>query len=173
MKTTQEYLSFAKDWLIKQGSSLNYTNHSLGARMLEAWDKHQTNNALEVAQTEKEELVEFNLEEALQEPERVRFRNGETPLEWHYFASLSGGICPIVAIANNTKIHTTKNGYQVNKNEETNYDLMLVKKKEVVWFGLYKDKHGVMYTTDVQNTKEEVEEYIDGRKLLKFYSYEE
>lgn len=30
-------------------------------------------------------LLPFNLEEALKNPERVVYRNGEKPLEWHYF----------------------------------------------------------------------------------------
>lgn len=173
MKTTQEYLNFAKDWLIKQGSSLNYTNHSLGARMLKAWDEHQSAQPTQT-EPEKEELVEFNLEEALEDKSRVRFRNGETPLDWHYFDQLHDKTFPIVSIkAHEQRVNLTKDGFFMKGGNKDDYDLMLVKKKEVVWFGLYKDKHGVMYTTDVQNTKEEVEEYIDGRKILKFYSYEE
>ena len=31
------------------------------------------------------ELLPFNLEEALKNPERVVYRNGEKPLEWHWF----------------------------------------------------------------------------------------
>jgi hypothetical protein len=65
------------------------------------------------------------------------------------------------------------NGIAVG-NRENDYDLMLVKKKETVWFGLYEDVVGFMHTTPIKNTKEQVEECIDnGRKLLKFYSYEE
>lgn len=171
MKTTQEYENFVGTWLLKNSPLITKETIEGEVKILKAWDEHQSAQPTQ-SQSEKEELVEFNLEEALNEPERVRFRNGETPLEWHYFKTCKSGF-PIATTGSDGLCISAKKDGKCSNYGINSHDLMLVKKKKVVWFGLYEDKHGVMYTTDVQNTKEEVEEYIDGRKLLKLYSYEE
>lgn len=169
MKTTKEYEEFA----IKHWESyvpwLPYNESQYGVSLLKAWDEHQ---AQVTTQPKPEELIPFDLEEALKEPNRVRTRTGDKVL-WSYFKVDKEFPIVYFTDALDAFMSVATNGIAVG-NRENDYDLMLVKKKETVWFGLYEDVVGFMHTTPIKNTKEQVEECIDnGRKLLKFYSYEE
>lgn len=172
MKTQQEYQDFSEQhWRnYTPSDSLPANMPGYGAILLKAWDEHQ---ATQATQPEKEELIPFNLEEALQEPERVRFRNDETPLEWHYFAPYEGKY-PITAVTINQKVSLTKEGYLFDSSAIKDYDLMLVKKKMVVWFGLYENPDGVLNTSPVMDNEEYIKNYCNTcrRKLVKLYSYE-
>lgn len=171
MKTQQEYQDFSEQhWRNHTPSdSLRPANvPGYGAILLKAWDEAQA-----TTQPDKEELVEFNLEEALREPERVRFRNGETPLEWHYFASLTD--FPIHATHKDGGYVTlVRDGLQGVGQYTTQYDLMLAKKKRLVWFGLYENLDGILNTTGIYNDEDLTKRYCEKNnfKLLKLYSYE-
>lgn len=54
------------------------------------------------------EMIPFNLEEALKNPDRVIYRNGEKPLEWHWFKTAQ---LQIVSITPNKEIQVnSENG---------------------------------------------------------------
>jgi hypothetical protein len=54
----------------------------------------------------------FNLETALNHPEWVYFRNGEKPLEWHWFEKAKEDNFPIISIdVRGNKISTCRKGF--------------------------------------------------------------
>lgn len=167
MKTTKEYEEFA----IKHWESyvpwLPYNESQYGVSLLKAWDEHQ---AQVTTQPKPEELIPFDLEEALKEPNRVRTRTGDKVL-WSYFKVDKEFPIVYFTDALYAFMCVATNGLALG-NRENDYDLMLVKKKETVWFGLYKNNHGVLSATPVYRAEEHVKEYIEGRETLKIYSHE-
>jgi len=80
----------------------------------------------------------FNLETALKHPEWVYFRNGEKPLEWHWFEK-SKSAFPICCIGNyeHTMTHMV-NGRNRRYNESPD-DLILRVPYVTKWFNVYKN----------------------------------
>lgn len=90
-------------------------------------------------------LLPFNLEEALKNPERVVYRNGEKPLEWHYFKYAQW---QIVSITPQKEIQVNyENGANHCYDEfdeylgtNSSHDLLLLPITEKrYWVNLYKD----------------------------------
>lgn len=69
---------------------------------------------LKLAEQDEQNYTEqpFNLETALKHPERVYFRNGEKPLEWHWFEK-SISLYPITIIGVDGNYNTAKKDGQL------------------------------------------------------------
>jgi hypothetical protein len=97
----------------------------------------------------------FNLETALKHPEWVYFRNGEKPLEWHWFEK-STSIYTIVAINAGGGHHSIKkDGVCFSLDGMGKTDLILRVPYYNRWICLYPSK----YT--LHDTKEEAEKDAD------------
>ena len=167
MKTTQEYEDFARAYHDENSKKGRFLVNS--SDLLKAWDEYQ---ATQATQPDKEELIPFNLEEALREPERVRTRSGNKVV-WSYFEVNKEFPIVYFTDAIDAFMSVATNGLALG-NKENTHDLMLVKKKQVVWFGLYENLDGVLNTTGVYNDKDLTKRYCEANKLklLKLYSYE-
>lgn len=85
-------------------------------------------------------LLPFNLEEALKNPERVVYRNGEKPLEWHWFKSADQSKDCIVNLDKDLDINTNKINGSFGELMGSRYDLMLLPLPEKrYWVNVYKD----------------------------------
>jgi hypothetical protein len=81
----------------------------------------------------KTNLLPFDLEVALKNPERVVYRNGEKPLGWHYF-DVEGLDMPIIDTEGETYMKDGKFRYD---GDESIYDLFLLPKftpEEGKWY---------------------------------------
>jgi hypothetical protein len=68
----------------------------------------------------------FNLETALKHPDWVYFRNGEKPLEWHWFEKAAKDNFPLIAInKSGGKISNTKYGFFDISELPNGYNLIL------------------------------------------------
>ena len=74
-------------------------------------------------------LLPFNLEEALKNPERVVYRNGEKPLEWHWFEKADqSGLCVCsYDLSNDINTHFIDGSYHLDKSS-CKYDLFITPK---------------------------------------------
>lgn len=73
----------------------------------------------------KNELLPFNLEEALKNPERVVYRNGEKPFEWHWFEHMPDEAC-IISVRKGSYWSHNKTGFYNNDESGCSVDLMLL-----------------------------------------------
>lgn len=112
------------------------------------------------------EIQPFNLETALKHPEWVYFRNGEKPLEWHWFKTAQW---QIVSISPKKEIQVNyKNGaYHYDDemdayfNPNSPYDLILRVPYREVWVNIYPNGNCVWY-----DTKEEANEYTSNSTTI-------
>lgn len=90
------------------------------------------------------ELLPFNLEEALKDPARVVYRNGERPLEWHWLEKASENQESIVSVSCNGTVlqHYQKGGFYSNITCQNDL-LLLPPPEETYWANVYKNERGV------------------------------
>jgi hypothetical protein len=82
----------------------------------------------------------FNLETALKHPEWVYFRNGEKPLEWHWFEKAAEDNFPLIAInQSGRKISNTKYGFFDISELPNGYNLILRVPYVTKWINVYKN----------------------------------
>lgn len=108
-------------------------------------------------------LKEFNLEEALAKPEKVVYRNGQKPKEWHWFEH-SGDNYPIITIEQNGDMdtHTIDGSYDIDGlNKE--YDLMLLPEVKEYWVNVYRC-NGVIMVGIICDSKELAASQVDANK---------
>jgi len=80
----------------------------------------------------------FNLETALKHPEWVYFRNGEKPLEWHWFEKAAKDNFPLIAInKSGGKISNTKYGFFDISELPNGYNLILRVPYVIRWANIY------------------------------------
>jgi hypothetical protein len=83
----------------------------------------------------------FNLETALKHPEWVYFRNGEKPLEWHWFEKInSGWVIYAINQTGGTSLCRKDGTYNATLKIESPYDLILRVPYMEVWVNIYKDR---------------------------------
>jgi hypothetical protein len=80
----------------------------------------------------------FNLETALKHPEWVYFRNGEKPLEWHWFEGMPAESC-IITIHKGSYCTNNKIGFYNNDESGCAVDLILRVPYKEVWVQLFKN----------------------------------
>ena len=80
----------------------------------------------------------FNLEEALKNPERVVYRDGRKPLEWHFIKS-ANVICKIVTVDTRKCVFTHSEWGRYNiLDVESDFDLLLTPVPEKrYWLNIY------------------------------------
>lgn len=102
----------------------------------------------------------FNLETALKHPEWVYFRNGEKPLEWHWFekATRNSEICSI-NINGDMCLHLS-DGSMAFVTTSHDYDLILRVPYKEVWVVFYEGSDAYWY-----KTKEEALENTGSNRL--------
>jgi hypothetical protein len=113
----------------------------------------------------KTNLLPFDLEVALKQPERVVYRNGEKPLGWHYF-DVEGLDMPIIDTEGETYMKDGKFRYD---GDESIYDLFLLPKftpEEGKWYWVKHQEFddylprgyvgGFFWIHDIRFNKEEV-----------------
>ena len=102
------------------------------------------------------ELLPFNLEEALKNPDRVVYRNGEKPLEWHWFGSLEEPYTLYSVTGDKELKSHKKNGRWKSETYRANYDLMLLPIPEKrYWVNVYDVWGYISISRDVYNSEEE------------------
>lgn len=95
-------------------------------------------------------LLPFNLEEALKNPERVVYRNGEKPLEWHWFKSADQSKDCIVNLDKDLDINTNKINGSFGELMGSRYDLMLLPLPEKrYWVNVFKHFGGELHLSRV------------------------
>lgn len=123
-------------------------------------------------QPEQPTLLNFNIEEALKNPDRVVYRDGSKPLEWHLFEKVSG-LYPITSVATNELcvIHT-KDGNQVDDENNTPKDLFLLPEPKKEYFINVYDVNGVVYASKPFNSAEQAGSEMEfPLKFLKTISF--
>jgi hypothetical protein len=75
--------------------------------------------------------VKFNLKAALANPERVVYRNGEKPKEWHWFKTAEQQDIPITSVEQTgfKNEHTKTGCYMYDDGAKHPYDLLLSEPK--------------------------------------------
>lgn len=102
----------------------------------------------------KQELLPFNLEEALKNPERVVYRNGEKPLEWHLFEKLASKH-KLYSITKSGIMGHMVNGLSYDNESKHPYDLLLLPLPEKrYWVNVHKEGDllligSIYYTEDL------------------------
>ena len=96
-------------------------------------------------------LLDFDLETALKEPERVIYEDGEEIIEWKYFEKCTTG-WPIIVLdeEGDLSYHSIKG---VNNNDITRH-LKLLPKTKTYWFCVYRTKNGLITTSDLYSSIE-------------------
>ncbi len=82
----------------------------------------------------------FNLETALKHPEWVYFRNGEKPLEWHWFEKSLAPIKITSITPSGSVLQHYQKGSVNNDDMRFMYDLILRVPYREVWVNLFKNK---------------------------------
>jgi hypothetical protein len=75
--------------------------------------------------------VKFNLKAALKNPDRVVYRNGEKPKEWHFFSTAKKDPEPISSVSEGGIRSHNIDGYYFDKEEPYGYDLLLLSEPKV------------------------------------------
>jgi hypothetical protein len=93
----------------------------------------------------------FNLETALKHPEWVYFRNGEKPLEWHWFESNNR----VISLTKLGWYWTQENGRMLSTEHKQDHDLILRVPYREIWVNVYEDKKAEWFDTesDAKNTR--------------------
>ena len=100
----------------------------------------------------------FNLETALKHPDWVYFRNGEKPLEWHWFEKAAEDSFPLIAInQSGRKISNTKYGFFDISELPNGYNLILRVPYREVWVNVYPDA--------VFKNKEQADNYATANRI--------
>lgn len=117
-------------------------------------------------------LLDFDLEIALKERERVICADGTKVDDWYYFKT-TGNDYPIVAqISNSIRQYTKKGEYIENLTSKT-CDLKLLPKTKTWHFCVYRRPSGHLLTSAAFESKEEMLELMKGAPIFQEYTYTE
>lgn len=119
-------------------------------------------------------LLDFDLEIALKERERVVFADGTKVEDWHYFKGVNVGN-PIVLFCGSALMRYTINGEFINGRIDNKLDLKLLPKTKTWWFCVYRVDGSEIHTSSLYETVEEMRNNIEGENLtiLQEYTYTE
>lgn len=108
-------------------------------------------------------LLPFNLEEALKHPERVVYRNGEKPLEWHWFDHSDQESFCIVSIDSERSILTHKicGSFPSIPTDSPYFLFLLPPPEKRYWVNVYEDKTECLVTGKICESEEECNKRID------------
>ena len=101
-------------------------------------------------------LLPFNLEEALKDPNRVVYRNGEKPLEWHWFEKAErNSTLASINIFHDMCLHYNDGSMAFSPNDN-DYDLLLLPLPERrYWVNVYGVLGHISIGRVVYNSEEE------------------
>ena len=120
-------------------------------------------------------LLDFDIEIALKERERVICADGTKVDDWYYFKT-TGNDYPIVAqISNSIRQYTKKGEYIENLTSKT-WDLKLLPKTKTWYFCVYKREGGTPITSVAFDSKDTMQLVLGGDKdltILQEYTYTE
>lgn len=103
-------------------------------------------------------LKEFDLQKALN-GEPICYRNGEVPMEWHYFEGRYGEF-KIVSIGKGGDLNINrKDGCYLFNGLNHPYDLFMLSKKKTLWYCVWRNENGAMGATTPGAWKS-AEEYL-------------
>lgn len=120
-------------------------------------------------------LLDFDLEIALKEPERVVFADGTKVQDWHYFRGVNVGN-PLVLFCGSALMRYTINGEFINGRIDNKLDLKLLPKTKTWWFCVYKLEGGNPITSVAFDSKDTMQLVLGGDKdltILQEYTYTE
>lgn len=117
-------------------------------------------------------LLDFDLEIALKEPERVVFADGTKVQDWHYFRGVNVGN-PLVLFCGSALMRYTINGEFINGRIDNKLDLKLLPKTKTWWFCVYRRASGRLLTSSAFESKEEMLELMKGAPIFQEYTYTE
>lgn len=102
------------------------------------------------------EMIPFNLEEALKNPDRVVYRNGEKPLEWHWFEKVQQNQECITSVRQDGLLETHFSSGTVFKDgcEDSHNLLLLPLPEKRYWVNVHKEGDlllmgSIYYTEDL------------------------
>lgn len=119
-------------------------------------------------------LLDFDLEIALKERERVVFADGTKVEDWHYFKGVNVGN-PIVLFCGSALMRYTINGELINGRIDNKLDLKLLPKTKTRHFCVYQQGRYPVWISSFYETVEEMRDNIEGENLtiLQEYTYTE
>lgn len=117
-------------------------------------------------------LLDFDLEIALKEPERVVFADGTKVEDWHYFRGVNVGN-PLVLFCGSALMRYTINGEFINGRIDNKLDLKLLPKTKTWHFCVYRRPSGYLFTSSAFESKEEMLEIMKGAPIFQEYTYTE
>jgi hypothetical protein len=121
-------------------------------------------------------LLDFDLEIALKQPERVVYSDGEKPLDWKYFDKGTTTYLIVTIDKHGFFSFFTKTGV-VNPYIPSKGNLKLLPETKTYWFCIYKlDDNLRSYTSELYDNKTSFLEKVrlySSLKILKEYSYTE
>jgi len=117
-------------------------------------------------------LLDFDLEIALKEPERVVFSDGTKVEDWHYFRGVNVGN-PLVLFCGSALMRYTINGEFINGRIDNKLDLKLLPKTKTWHFCVYRRPSGHLLTSSAFESKEEMLELMKGAPIFQEYTYTE
>lgn len=135
------------------------------------------NDIQECSSTDPEDLLPFSLEEALKAPERVVYRSGNKPLEWHWFerGPVNGRLVTILVNGNFWKLNDNGRVYNDLISEHC-YDLMLLPlPKKKYWINVMEEQslRGGLYVAGPWESEAEAFNGISlPDKLIKTITFE-
>lgn len=118
-------------------------------------------------------LLPFNLEEALKNPERVVYRSGAKPLEWHWFEKCSVDNRLVTIMANKLPLFLRDNGKVCDDLiSEHCYDLMLLPIPEkTYWVNVYEVQGKIQLSVPFESEIKAFQEIVLPLKLIKTISF--
>ena len=118
-----------------------------------------------------DKLLPFNLEEALKNPERVVYRCGAKPLEWHWFKE-SSHTCQIYSVmSNGDTVSSTKEGFDY-AGKTSPHDLMLLPIPEkTYWVNVYEVQGKIQLSVPFESEIKAFQERVLPLKLIKTISF--
>ena len=131
----------------------------------------------ELSGVDPKDFLPFNLEEALKAPERVVYRGGNKPLEWHWFerGAVNGRLVTILVDGSLWKLSDNGKVYNDLKSEHV-YDLMLLPlPKKKYWVNVMEERslRGGLYVTGPWESEAEAFDEIPlTDKLIKTITFE-
>lgn len=118
-------------------------------------------------------LLDFDLEIALKEPERVVFADGTKVEDWHYFRGASLSVYKLTVLRNGMIYLCTAKGEAVDGCVSAQLDLKLLPKTKTWHFCVYRRPSGHLLTSAAFESKEEMLELMKGAPIFQEYTYTE
>lgn len=116
-------------------------------------------------------LLPFNLEEALKQPDRVVYRCGAKPLEWHWFKESSHTYQIYSVMPDGDTRSSNKEGFDYEGSISC-YDLMLLPFPEkTYWVNVYEVQGKIQLSVPFESEIKAFQETVLPLKLIKRISF--